>query len=338
MQTSDIWNLQDIIRELAAHCPEIEEIYLFGSRAYKTGSRRSDIDILLYSPIPIAASILLPWVHTKYPPLDIFLTTDKLSVQSIINGSARYDANSIIKRLDAILLWDKNAGFSSSFNAWKQETDSETRFLPTMLPIRHSFGELVRNFASTVEEHGYPNTFLGGDWSEIGDKLCDIIDNSLEALSQLTPRAPNIKEETLRLQDEYDFQNLIYISLKPWLSSLEREAVTIRYVGQEKRADFSLVDSSLIIEAKHIRDTNTESQVTKTLEGLAQFYKQNTNVKLLLFLILTEPGVIKDIAKIQHDFSGDTKQPVIIVRIFNNPTKTTTTTVKKKRKNSSTPA
>lgn len=319
MHESNVWNLKDILRAIVTRCPNIEEVYLFGSRAYKTGSRRSDIDILFYAPTPIPASALLPWVHTEYPPLDIFLTTDKLTIHSIINGSARHDASSIIKKLDAALLWDKANGFSTAFNDWVQETDSETHFVPTMLPIRSGFGELAKNFARAVEDKGYPNTFLGGDWLEIGERLRRITDDSLLSIAQLTPRAKRINEETLQLQDEYDFQNLLYLTLKPWLPSLEREAVAIRYVGQEKIADFSLNDSSLIIEAKHIRDKNTESQVVKTLEGLAQFYKQNTNVKLLLFFILAEPGLIKDPAKIEHDFSSTQQQPVIVVRLFTNP-------------------
>ena len=47
------WNLKEVVKYLIQRFPSILEIYLFGSRAYKTGSLRSDIDLLVYSADPL---------------------------------------------------------------------------------------------------------------------------------------------------------------------------------------------------------------------------------------------------------------------------------------------
>ena len=44
--TTEIIDLKDIIDELVKGFPQITDIYLFGSRAYKTNSTRSDIDLI----------------------------------------------------------------------------------------------------------------------------------------------------------------------------------------------------------------------------------------------------------------------------------------------------
>ena len=51
MERSDIRivDLKELIKPLT-EIEKIKEIYIFGSRAYNTGSLRSDIDILIYAP------------------------------------------------------------------------------------------------------------------------------------------------------------------------------------------------------------------------------------------------------------------------------------------------
>ena len=124
---------------------------------------------------------------------------------------------------------------------------------------------------------------------------------------------------TVELNDEYDLQSLFLISVKPWLPDLAREEVTVHYDGQDKSADFSLLDSQIVIEMKHVKDTKTKAAVAKTLSGLATFYKRNANVRELLFAVLVEPGLDLDDHKWEVDFSSLAQSVNIRTIILHRP-------------------
>jgi len=48
-RTLNNWDLKEIIAAITSRFNNILKIYLLGSRAYKTNSLRSDIDLLVYS-------------------------------------------------------------------------------------------------------------------------------------------------------------------------------------------------------------------------------------------------------------------------------------------------
>ena len=110
MQREDvrIVNLKDLISPLT-EIGGIEEIYIFGSRAYHTGSLRSDIDILVYAPEGVI-QYEITQIIKKENALDIFETTNKTDARSFANDS-RLKRDNLIKTLDAILLWERKDGF-----------------------------------------------------------------------------------------------------------------------------------------------------------------------------------------------------------------------------------
>lgn len=107
-ETFENWDLKKIIEAINLRFKDINKIYLFGSRAYKTNSPRSDIDLLVYSNKPIPNSEITEWLNAAFPPVDFFKTTDLRVAESAINGSAvSSQSESLEKKLDAIELWDK---------------------------------------------------------------------------------------------------------------------------------------------------------------------------------------------------------------------------------------
>ena len=120
------------------------------------------------------------------------------------------------------------------------------------------------------------------------------------------------------MENEYDFQNFFFLTVKPWLPGLGREDVTIRYDGQDKRADFNLFGSQLIWELKHIKDASTQAAVVKSLSGLKEFYSQHPNVRLIIFAILVEKNVTLDGAKWESDYTFTDSEPQVWTRIFRN--------------------
>jgi nucleoside phosphorylase len=98
----------------------LEELdaYLFGSRRYKTGSIRSDIDILLFLDGQIAYAQARE-IWNLEPYLDIFYGNDN-SVRSIVNESviSRSSRTSLVRDLDALPLFIKGEWQTSADN-WR---------------------------------------------------------------------------------------------------------------------------------------------------------------------------------------------------------------------------
>lgn len=136
MNNTKVFDIKNSIDYLLKKCTHIEEIYLFGSRAYKTGSLRSDIDILVYAPKGLGESEIPTKFIESYNPIDLFLTTNKMSASSITNGSNISSAKKDIhKKLDAIKLWSSASGFTPKFKEYRRCTIlKDIEFVPSALP------------------------------------------------------------------------------------------------------------------------------------------------------------------------------------------------------------
>lgn len=110
-------NLRDLIYKISK-INNVKEIYIFGSRAYETGSLRSDIDILVYAPEGLRRDEIMPIIEME-KALDIFKTTNKIEAESFANDSwIRRD--DIVATLDAKLLWSKEKGESSLMDRYQE--------------------------------------------------------------------------------------------------------------------------------------------------------------------------------------------------------------------------
>lgn len=314
MESFNKWDLKKIIQEIIKEFPSIKKIYLFGSRAYKTNSSRSDIDLLFFSEIPLPNSRITEWINRVYPPVDFFKSTDMKVAESAINGSAIISLEiPLNEKLDAIELWNLNDGFSTSFEDWIQETRKGIRFETSILPLPTNPYECVSIYEKILSENNLPNSTLGLDWKQIGENLSKKIEIALTIPSKWK-RGSSLK--VINIDNEYDFQNLVEIVIKPWLPNLGREETVAHYDGQEKKIDFSINWNSILIEAKYIKDANTEAKALKEIEGVKKFYKSNTRVNLLLFWTFVKDGYSMDTHKIEIDFSDINNAPIIITKIF----------------------
>ena len=174
-----------------------------------------------------------------------------------------------------------------------------------------------------LENNSLPNTLIGFNWKEIANNIATIVEKSLDVPSKFSngTKAKNINVGSIKISSEYDFQNLTHLVLRPWLPSLEAENIAVVFDGNTKNADFSIKGNSLIVEAKYIDSTGKKNDILKTLEGLKTFYSNNANVKALLFLILVEDGVEIDKHKIEAEFSQQSKEPIVCIRVMNNKLK-----------------
>jgi predicted nucleotidyltransferase len=168
-QTFD-YDLRALLDELVTREPGIVELYLFGSRAYGTGSLRSDCDILVRAVprVHVKASNLRDFALERCPALDLFLCTDARAV-SAANDSFVYAASfdHLVGKLDAVKLWTREGGFADfgfpiSGN-WTFQTAGQVDFIPTSLPDGPIADLAWQRKIKHVEAEGLPTQPFIGD-------------------------------------------------------------------------------------------------------------------------------------------------------------------------------
>ena len=187
----------------------------------------------------------------------------------------------------------------------------------TRQPIPGTWPKPFRAYARQIEGVGLPiQPYIGSTVHEVAEFLVKTFRNAVAESARLSTKGKGWK---ILLQTEYDFQNLFFITMKPWLPGLGREEVTIRYDGQQKTADFNLLANKIIFEMNHVRDVGMKANVAKTLQGLGTFYQNHANVETVIFAVLIDQGVELDEAKWESDYSFTQHGPQVWTRIFRNP-------------------
>jgi hypothetical protein len=321
-----VYNLKQLIELLLLRESAIEQIHLFGSRGYRTGSTRSDCDLLIEfdQTKNLKSSDLRDFATVNCPALDFFLVTGGRAT-SCSNDSFvfAHSADELKSRLDAKLLWNKQTGFSASpfdDDNWVFETRSFVEFGHTALPDGH-ISELTWNSKLKRAEQNFlpTNPYIGDTIEKAAALISDVARKMIIPRSELCPKGNAKAGWTVRLESEYDCQNLFFTVLRPWIGRIGREEATIKFDGQDKVADFNLFDDQLIIEMKFIDSDQKKREVVKTLAGLSAFYSRNSNIRVLLMLIFVKHGIAVDGNRWEADFTHVTNSPMVITWVISIP-------------------
>ena len=303
---------------------EVDRVYIFGSRRFDTKSSRSDIDILLECNSRIKKSKLRDFIIKHRAALDLFVLeegrAESVANESFITAASNHD---LIAQLSAVELYSRRSGSSEFLRQNKHlSIDRRVDFKITVLPGKSSeYYEIaaLRKFFHTAQEHGLPaRPYIGISSVEAGEFIISIIRAIPSANRMVTNYGLAKSGWTVKIASEYDFQNLFWITIKPWLPGLSREEVTITYDGKEKRADFNLFGNQLIIELKHIKDDGDVRETVKTLAGLSEFYSRHPNVRFLIFALLVDAQVQLDDRKWEQDYSYSAHLPIVQTVIVRN--------------------
>jgi hypothetical protein len=321
------FNLKGLLSELLSGQPAILEVYLFGSRAYRTGSLRSDCDLLVRKDVGshVRSSELRNFAMTKCPALDFFVAAEGHATSCMNDSFVRAASfEELVDKLDAILLWSKSEGFTDfefDFETkWVFSTGNDVVHVPTVLPSGHIAELSWQTLIKRAEQCGLPvRPFIGETVDKATAQISDVLQRILMRPSDLGQRGQARRGWTVSLADEYDCQNLFFTVVKPWLPQLEREEVELVYDGQKKISDFSLFEGKLVIELKHIDSDQKKREVVKTLDGLSRFYSRNPNVACLLMVIFVVNSVSLDDKKWEADYTFFTKAPRIITKVLRLP-------------------
>lgn len=324
MREEDIFDLEASVKVLAGTFSQIDSVYIFGSRRYETGSTRSDIDILLTTTSRIQPAKLRDFTLEHSTALDLFILDDGKAI-SVANESYIEAENNdaLINKVDAVLLYDRHNGASPELTRRKQvEVDKRINHKLTSLPngtAEYYEISALKKYFKVARQNGLPaKPYIGVSTEEASDFIIEIMRNLIASNMNVTNYGQAKNGWTKNLKSEYDFQNLFWITIKPWLPNLSREQVAIKYDDQEKRSDFSLFNDQLVIELKHIKDDGDKRETVKTLQGLKTFYIQHPNIRTLVFGILVDRTVVLDDMMWEADFSYPDNCPIVKTVIIRN--------------------
>lgn len=320
----DIFDLEAAVKVMAGKFPSIESIYLFGSRRFETRSPRSDIDIIVTSSESIRPKDLREFTLNFNTALDLFILEDGKATSVANESYIKEETNEkLIKKVNAVLLYDNDSGESEKLkNIKKIELDKKVNHRLTALPNGAAecfeISALNKMFKRTRENGLSTKPYLGINTDEASKFVITILRRLVEPAHSVFSRGNASKGWTKKLESEYDFQNLFWIVVKPWLPNLSREDTVLKYDNQEKKSDFNLFNNQLVMELKHIKDDNSKRAIVKTLEGLKTFYTQHPNVRVLIFGILVEEKVKLDDTKWEADYSYEDETPIVRTVVIRN--------------------
>lgn len=328
MEFTKIWNLQEIIEELTEHYPVIDQVYLFGSRAYQTNSLRSDIDLLaLTDGKALNDADINSWLPHQYKAVDLFWSYDGVVARSSANGSIIQfrkddpkDYQNLPDQLDAILLWDKAHGFYDGAPL-QQESLADISFPMSIIPDKATADpkEAIAKALKQIAGRGVHTFFAGSTFREVSETIIDIIQTGMQKPGRFqTNSNSQFNFEKIQLCNETDFQTFIHLLLRPLFKDIEPEPVTVIIDGNKKSADFGLNRNKIIIEAKWINTNGKKCDILKTLDGLQDFYSENPQVRSLIFLILYSKNVDLDEVVLTERFSKKYADPPIFICFLKN--------------------
>ena len=305
--------------EAAGQAFPVKAVHLFGSRNFKTGSVRSDIDLFFETEEIITPSMVRAFIDEHCKALDIFLL-DRGVARSVINESfiRGIDNGDVLRQCGAIKLWSRNEGLvQDSSIPWKLWYASHVDFKKTMLPnalIRMSYDDL----RVKLQSDGLPvDPVIGETEIEVAEKLIELAERITKFRHADFPNSSSARERfVIKPANEYDLQDLFWIASKPWVQSIAREEVAIVFDGQEKRSDFSVNGSRFILEMKFAKNPNDKRSIVKTLEGLSNFYTQNANVKFLMIIVYARPAADIDSIQWETSFSRVAGSPKVLVKVI----------------------
>lgn len=126
------------------------------------------------------------------------------------------------------------------------------------------------------------------------------------------------KRETIRINDEYDVQDLLHGLLKIQFQDVRTEEYTPSYAGSSARVDFLLKKEKIVIEVKKTREGLTDKKIGDQLILDTQHYKAHPDCKHLICFVYDPEGRIQNPRGLESDLNNITNEE-LMVEVFIRP-------------------
>ncbi len=145
-------------------------------------------------------------------------------------------------------------------------------------------------------------------------KLMNLLSKFPSVARQL--RSRHNRRETLKIEDEYDVQDLLHALLKIHFSDIREEEWTPSYAGGSSRMDFLLKNEQIVIEVKKTRNGLNDKEVGEQLLIDIARYSKHPECKVLVCFVYDPEARIGNPIGLENDLNEmSTDNLIIIARI-----------------------
>jgi hypothetical protein len=176
-------------------------------------------------------------------------------------------------------------------------------------------GAVLASMIDELKEYGLPETAGASIGAGTADALARICARFPLVANQLLKRHQN--RETLRVQDEYDAQDLLHALLRLHFDDVRPEELTPSYGGKAARGDFLIKNEQVFVEAKMTRPGHGSSEIRDELIIDTAHYKTHPACRKLVCFIFDPGHLIPNPAGLASDLGG--KHDGLEVQVFIEP-------------------
>lgn len=165
---------------------------------------------------------------------------------------------------------------------------------------------------------------LARDLAARSSAKADALNLVLEVLDLIPELARRMRERKhgrppFLMENEYDVQDLLYVTLKPPLPDLTDEEWTFKDAGGAKRIDLVSAAHRICIEAKKARNVDHAREIADELRVDFESYYVHPACDTLVVFVYDPTSLIADARKVEDDLSGPRtikgRRVEVIVRI-----------------------
>lgn len=133
----------------------------------------------------------------------------------------------------------------------------------------------------------------------------DAIPNTLNKFHNVAKQLLNRREDrnTLKIQDEYDVQDLLHALLRMYFDDIRPEEYTPSYAGSSTRVDFLLKREKTVIEVKKTRTGLTDKEVGNQLIQDFHHYKSHPDCEKLICFVYDPDNKIQNPRGLEDDLN-----------------------------------
>ena len=125
------------------------------------------------------------------------------------------------------------------------------------------------------------------------------------------------RKNGLKINDEYDVQNLFHDLLNLYFNDIRREEYVPSSGGANSRVDFLLKPEQILIEIKKTRSSHTNKKLGEELIIDIDRYPNHPDCKNLVFFMYDPDRIIINPRGFENDFESKTKN--INIKVFIRP-------------------
>lgn len=162
---------------------------------------------------------------------------------------------------------------------------------------------LIASFINEIDEYWNDTDEENLENKTHFDKIDLIMRRFHRIAKQLRSRHSN--RDTLKIEDEYDVQDLFHALLKIFFDDVRPEEYTPSYAGSASRVDFLLKQEKIIIEIKKTRKNLKAKEVGEQLIIDSQRYQAHPDCDRIICFVYDPEGIIANPKGIENDLTKE---------------------------------